>query len=60
MSALILTAAPFVVLATMHMLTPNFYGDVIHVPMIQYALGGALVWMTIGNLVMRKMTNFKI
>lgn len=60
MSALILTAAPFVVLAAMHLMTPNFYGDVIHVPMIQYGLGGALVWMTIGNLVMRKMTNFRI
>ncbi len=60
MSALILTSAPFVVLAAMHFLTPSFYGDVIHVPMIQYGLGGALVWMAIGNLVMRKMTNFRI
>lgn len=60
MSSLILTAAPFVVLAAMHMLTPNFYGDVLHEPLIQYGLGGALVWMAIGNFVMRKMTNFKI
>ncbi len=60
MSSLILTAAPFVVLLAMHMLTPNFYGDVIHEPLIQYGLGGAFVWMAIGNFVMRKMTNFKI
>ena len=60
MSSLILTAAPFVVLAAMHMLTPSFYGDVIHEPLIKYTLGGALVWMMIGNFVMRKMTNFKI
>ena len=60
MSSLILTAAPFVVLAAMHMLTPNFYGDVLHEPLIQYGLGGALVWMAIGNFVMRIMTNFKI
>ena len=31
LTALILTAAPFVVMAAMHMLTPHFYGDVIHV-----------------------------
>ncbi|MEL6861918.1 MAG: type II secretion system F family protein [Pseudomonadota bacterium] len=60
MSSLILTAAPFVVLLAMHMLTPSFYGDVLHEPLIQYGLGGALVWMAIGNFVMRKMTNFKI
>ncbi len=60
MSAIILTAAPFVVMGAMHTLTPHFYGDVIHVPMIQWGLGGAVVWMAIGNLVMRKMTNFRI
>ncbi len=60
MSALILTAAPFIVMGAMYMLTPSFYGDVIHVPVVQYTLGGALVWMAIGNFVMRKMTNFRI
>ncbi|MEM9053723.1 MAG: type II secretion system F family protein [Pseudomonadota bacterium] len=60
MSALILTAAPFIVMGAMYMLTPSFYGDVIHVPAVQYTLGGALVWMAIGNFVMRKMTNFRI
>lgn len=60
MSSLILTAAPFVVLIAMHLLTPSFYGDVIDQKLIQYSLGGAFVWMAIGNFVMRKMTNFKI
>ncbi len=60
MSATILTAAPFVMLISMHLMTPYFYGDVIHEPLIQWGLGGAFVWMMIGNLVMRKMIKFKV
>jgi len=60
MSALILTAAPFVMLGVMHMMTPYFYADVIHEPLIQWGLGGAFVWMMIGNFVMRKMIQFKV
>ena len=59
-SALILTSAPFIVMGAMHMLTPDFYGSVIHEKMVQYGLGACLLWMVIGNLVMRKMINFKV
>jgi tight adherence protein B len=60
MSALILTAAPFLVMLAIHLTRPEFYGNVIHDPLIQYGFAGLFTWMFIGNLVMRKMINFKM
>ncbi|WP_300379193.1 type II secretion system F family protein [Henriciella sp.] len=60
MSALILTSAPFLVMGAMHVLTPHFYGEVIGERLVQYGLAGCVVWIAIGNLVMRKMINFKV
>ena len=59
-SAMILTSAPFIVMTAIHLLRPEFYGSVIHEPMIQYSFAGLLVWMGIGNLVMNRMINFKM
>lgn len=59
-SAMILTSAPFIVGLALHFLTPHFYAEVIHEPIVQIGLGGFLVWMVIGNLVMRQMINFKV
>ncbi len=59
-SAMILTSAPFMVMAAIHMLRPEFYGNVIGDPLIQYGFAGLFVWMVIGNLVMNKMINFKM
>ncbi|MBY9067053.1 type II secretion system F family protein [Hyphomonas sp. WL0036] len=59
-SAMILTAAPFIVMAAIHLLRPEFYGRVINEPLIQYGFAGLFVWMGIGNLVMNRMINFKI
>ena len=59
-SALILTAAPFLVMGAMYMITPEFYGEVIDEKIVQYGLAGCVLWMAIGNLVMRKMINFKV
>ncbi|MEX1251177.1 MAG: type II secretion system F family protein [Hyphomonas sp.] len=59
-SAMILTSAPFMVMAAIHMLRPEFYGNVINDPLIQYGFAGLLVWMIIGNIVMNKMINFKM
>ena len=59
-SAMILTAAPFLVMAAIHVLRPEFYGDVIGTPLIRYSFSGLFVWMFIGNMVMRKMINFKM
>jgi len=59
-SAMILTGAPFIVMAAIHLLRPEFYGDVINEPLIRMAFPALFVWMFIGNLVMRKMINFKM
>lgn len=59
LSAMILTAAPFVVMAAIHLLQPEFYGSVIDDPLIKYGFSGLLVWMIIGNVVMNRMINFK-
>ncbi|KCZ93960.1 type II secretion system F family protein [Hyphomonas johnsonii] len=59
-SAMILTAAPFMVMAAIYSIQPSFYLDVIDDPMIQYGFAGLFTWMFIGNMVMRKMINFKM
>ena len=59
-SAMILTAAPFMVMAAIHLLRPEFYSDVIGKPLIRYSFAGLFTWMFIGNMVMRKMINFKM
>ena len=60
MSALILNAAPLILFISVNKMSPDFYGDVKDNPIVTYALWGVVVWMGIGNLVMRKMINFKI
>ena len=59
-SALILTAAPFVVGGVLQVMSPDFYGAVIHERAVHIGLAGLLLWMLMGNLVMRKMINFKV
>jgi len=59
-SAMILTAAPLLAGAFINVMAPDFYGDVIHVPFVQYGLAGLLVWMVLGNMVMMKMINMRI
>ncbi len=59
-SALILTAAPFVVMAAVHIMSPSFYGNVIDDPLIKYGFAGLLIWLAIGNMIMNKMINFKM
>jgi len=60
MSALILTLAPFVVGGITVLMKPDFYGSVIHMPIVQYWLFGFAMWMFIGNMIMRKMIAFRI
>ena len=59
-SALILNAAPILLFISVQMVSPQFYGDVGDNPIVRNGLIGLGVWMLIGNLVMRKMINFKI
>jgi tight adherence protein B len=58
-SAMILNAVPFVVFGLINWITPGFYGEAWPHPMTKVALAGALGWMFIGNLIMRRMINFK-
>ena len=59
-SAVILTSAPFGVLALLTFASPHFYGDVIHEKPIQIGLGILGTWMFLGNMVMRRMIDMRI
>jgi tight adherence protein B len=58
-SAMILNLTPFAVFGLVNWMTPTFYGETWGHPMTPYAFGGALLWMGVGNLIMRRMINFK-
>lgn len=60
MSAYILNVAPLALFFFIWLTSPDFYGDVSDNPLIKPAFIGVLIWMMIGNLVMRKMINFRI
>lgn len=60
MSAIILNAAPLLLFLAINKMSPEFYGEVEDSKIVTYSLWGVVVWMGIGNLVMRKMINFKI
>jgi tight adherence protein B len=59
-SAIILTAAPILVMLFLQVASPHYYGDVLHVKGIQIGLGIVGVWLFIGNLVMRRMIDMRI
>jgi tight adherence protein B len=58
--AWILNVTPFVVFTIINAISPEFYGAVWNRPATQIGLGAAFTWMFIGNLIMRRMINFKI
>lgn len=60
MSAMILNLAPLALFLLIRFTSPDFYGDVSDSPLLKPAFIGVAIWMTIGNLVMRKMINFRI
>jgi tight adherence protein B len=57
--AMILNVTPFGVFTLVNVISPDFYGSIWHEPATRYVLGGALFWMGVGNLIMRRMVNFK-
>lgn len=59
-SALILTAAPFIAGGAIHLMNPDFYGEVIGERFIQTGLIGMGIWIAIGNLIMRRMVDMRI
>jgi tight adherence protein B len=58
-SALILTAAPFVAVALIMVMSPSFYGEVIDEPLVKIGLVVIGFWLFLGNLVMRRMIDMK-
>ena len=59
-SAIILTCAPFAVAGILALISPHYYGDVIHEHTVQKWLAGVAVWMFLGNLIMRRMIDMRI
>ncbi len=59
-SAMILSALPIGMFFIILWLVPDFYGSVWDIPLTKQLVGGASVWMIIGNIIMFRMVNFKI
>jgi len=59
-SAMILSALPIGMFFIIMWLVPDFYGSVWDIPLTKELVGGASVWMVIGNMIMFRMVNFKI
>jgi tight adherence protein B len=59
-SAMILSALPIGLFIVIQVIAPDFYGSMWHEHLTKVLLGSAAGWMSIGNIVMFKMVNFKI
>lgn len=59
-SAMILTAAPFIAVGLIVVMSPSFYGEVINEPVVKYGLALMLFWIFLGNMVMRRMIDMRI
>jgi tight adherence protein B len=59
-SAMILSALPIGLFVVIQGIAPDFYGSMWHEHLTKVLLGSAAAWMSIGNVVMFKMVNFKI
>ncbi|WP_237152052.1 type II secretion system F family protein [Oryzibacter oryziterrae] len=58
-SAIFLTAMPVALFLVLNLISPHYYGDVWGKPMTTYGIMGALAWLGVGNLMMKKMISFK-
>ncbi len=59
-SAYVLLSLPFILYLLIGVIAPDFYDAARGKPQTTVAVVGAMVWMTIGILVMRKLVNMKI
>jgi tight adherence protein B len=59
-SAFFLSGLPIAIFFLLRMVAPDFYGSVIDRDLTQMGLGLAFGWMTIGNIFMYRMVNFRI
>jgi tight adherence protein B len=58
-SAMILNAVPFTVFGLINLTAPDFYAETWDHPFTPWFFAGALFWMFLGNLIMRRMINFR-
>lgn len=58
-SAMILTSIPIILFCIINWMSPNFYGAHWSNPLLIHGLAAGALWMLIGNLVMRRMINFR-
>jgi tight adherence protein B len=59
-SAMILSSLPIAMFLMVQLMVPNFYGSVWNEELTKIVLGIAIGWMSIGNLIMYRMVNFRI
>lgn len=60
MSAIILSATPIVVFILVQLVSPEFYGEVMHERSMQIGLAAIGFWLVLGNVIIRKMISFRI
>lgn len=58
-SAIFLTAMPIALFLVLNLISPNYYGAIWGRPLTNYGMIGALTWLGLGNLMMKKMVSFK-
>jgi len=59
-SAMILSALPIGMFIVIQVIAPDFYGSMWHEHLTKVLLFSAAGWMSVGNIIMFKMVNFKI
>ncbi len=58
-SATVLTFLPVILFLVIYLINPHYYRDVWYEPAFRKAMGVGIVMLFIGNLIMRRMVNFK-
>jgi tight adherence protein B len=60
LSALFLSAMPFLLIAIVSLVSPGYYGEILNHPFIMPALLVGFLLLTTGNVIMYRMVNFKV
>jgi tight adherence protein B len=59
-SAMFLSLLPFILFCVLWLISPAYYGEVWNEWFVKPVLGGAIVWMAVGNYVMYRMVKFSV
>lgn len=59
-SAVALSLLPIILFAVLWVISPGYYGQVWHEPIVRIGLALALLWLLIGNIIMYRMVRFAI